>query len=197
MTIKAPADNSEKIKPHHQIPPHNVYSKNPEKITPFENNKIITHKKITKFSPVNQLKKITSSNPPTINTPVTPLNTQAQTENPSIIINDSLGLIPEIMRHQKEPQKHFEIFDPVLQSNINQIHGNKTLRQEYNSPRLELDVDDINTEFTGYRETILNGDCWLIPEDTSFDELDSKIVMRNTNCDNPEKQLENLINKLK
>ena len=171
-----------------------------------------TRKTPTKETVKQKVKTIQREIPPhstkqekQVNAPVAPKiqKTDIEIENPSKAFNaiqlrnESLNSISEMNLEEEIADDMFEVFDPVLQQKINKARHEKNLLQKLHPDKLDLGVDDINPEYGGYREAIVNGRCWLIPEDISFDPLNSRIVMLNPNCDEPKNILSDLIKSLK
>lgn len=81
-----------------------------------------------------------------------------------------------------DSQSEFLIFNPELHENLLKARKEFEEYDRLHPEELDLTVDDGSSDIGGYREFRRNGNCWLIPADTSFDELDSRIVMIDPNC---------------
>ena len=148
-----------------------------------ENLKTSTLKKKTTKTEVVEIKKVPQ-----------PLNSLK-------LRSDSLRLIPELItsliKEGKSAEDDFVIFDPRLQQKINQARHERLQQQNFQLDELDLTVEDKNPDLGNYRETIVDGNCWLIPIDNSFEPLEIRIVVASSNCNPPKNKLSNLIKNLK
>lgn len=74
-----------------------------------------------------------------------------------------------------------EAFDPRLARRL-QMARRKQLTYDDTPLQLDLTVMDA-AEFMGYRRQTINGHCWQVPEESGFETLQWRIVMRDFGCD--------------
>lgn len=128
-----------------------------------------------------------------VNKPVQP----EKTSDPLIFRSEVLKSLSLLPAGTHVPEESFQVFDPELQRRIHLAHEEKLNRQQFHKQDLQFNVDEKSTDIDGYREVVIDGRCWLIPSDTSFNQLDSRTVMLSSICDKPESQLSGLIKSLK
>lgn len=116
--------------------------------------------------------------------------------NQAEFIRNNLNLLSDVLLQTSNSQKPTEVFDPVLQRQLDKTRQEQSITKDHPID-LDLAVDDENPSGFGYRETVIDGRCWLVPEVDLFNQQDNRVFMINPNCDESASPLQNVINKLK
>lgn len=161
-------------------------------------NSQVTAKSGQEFSPA-VVKPLTKIPEPThtARKKLSKLEQSAQPPDPVIFSSDTIKYLSDMPLDMQTPEDSFQVFHPDLQRRIHQAREDKLKWRQPQPESLQLNIDEKSTDIDGYRETVINGQCWLIPSDSSFEQLDSRVAMISSNCGKPGNQLSELIKSLK
>ncbi len=193
IPVKIPHPKPEQIiKPDNNLIQNNNLSE--ENTAQSQQNKYSATKKAKK--------KVLNNNPPPAIKSIPPErlieNNQPDTikQQPIKPVSELLKSVTDMMQEPRELVNDFEVFNPALDKQLRQAHHDQAIQNQFK--KNELNVEDDSLSINGYRTVIKNGQCWQIPDDTSFDENNFQLAVRDPSCDTSQKGLlAPLINKLK